>query len=268
MTIADVPLSTPVNLRDLGGIPVDGGTIRSGFVIRSDDLATVTEAVADGLVADGVRTVIDLRSAVETELTGRGPFGNRAVAYHHIPFTESLETSIDSGALSDAEDFGEALQAQLMAMYTRMYETSAEQIVSALAVIAHSPGAVAFHCLAGQDRTGVLAAALLLVLGAEPAVIVADYARTGENSAAILERVQPVIRPLLARFGADLNQAAQSAARYRFSEAPMRALLDDLDRDYEDPLLPLRRAGLDHALIARLRERALGGPEMTMGTAG
>jgi protein-tyrosine phosphatase len=268
MPTAEVPLSAPANLRDLGGTPVDGGTIRSGFVIRSDDLATATEAVADGLLAEGVRAVIDLRSAVEVELTGRGPFGTRAVAYHHIPFTASLESSIDMGALADAEDFGEALEAQITAMYARMYEASAEQIVSALAVIAYSPGAVAFHCLAGQDRTGVLAAALLLVLGAEPAVIIADYARTGENSAAIIERVAPVIRPLLARFGTDLNHAAQGAARYQFSEVPMRALLDRLGERYGDPLLPLRQAGLDEPLIARLRERALVGPEMTMDAVG
>ncbi|MDF2506563.1 MAG: transcriptional regulator, partial [Microbacterium sp.] len=53
MTIidTDLVLSAPVNLRDLGGIAIDGGVLREGLAIRTDDLAYVTEQVADELVA-------------------------------------------------------------------------------------------------------------------------------------------------------------------------------------------------------------------------
>ena len=45
----DIELSAPVNLRDLGGIPIAGGVLRSGFAIRTDDLSTAsTEAVTAG----------------------------------------------------------------------------------------------------------------------------------------------------------------------------------------------------------------------------
>jgi protein-tyrosine phosphatase len=258
---AALPLSAPVNLRDLGGIPVAGGPVREGFAVRADDLTIITEADARRLVDGGLRAVIDLRSADEVGLTGRGPLAaQRAVTYHHVPFM----ADIGQAAHSDAgrPDPAEMLdQSRFGRMYLRMYEGAAPQIVTALAVVAHAPGAVAFHCAAGQDRTGVLAASLLLALGAEPDDVVADYARTGENSAAIMARISPVMRPLMSRFGFDLDEAARAAARPEFSPEPMRELIAALTERHGDPLAPLRAAGLTDGLVARLRERALGGPD-------
>ncbi|WP_456284094.1 tyrosine-protein phosphatase [Microbacterium sp. JZ101] len=252
MTVVDAPaiaLSAPVNLRDLGGIPVAGGAVREGFAIRADDLSIVTEEDAARLVAAGVRAVVDLRSSDEVALTGRGPFGALAdVTYHHVPFLASIGDGIDDIELD---------QSSFASMYVRMFEGAAAQIVTALAIIAHTPGTVAFHCAAGQDRTGVLAAAILLTLGAEPDDIVADYARTGENAAAIMRRIAPIMQPLMARYGLDLDDAARAAARAEFSPAPMRDLLGALATRHGDPLAPLRAAGLTDALIGRLRERAL-----------
>lgn len=261
-----IPLTAPVNLRDLGGIAVDGGTVRTGVVLRADDLSTADQDTVDALVAGGLRAVVDLRSADEVAVTGRGPLATRSeVTYHHVPFladighaavgtdgTDGTDGAPDPAEMMDQSRFG--------AMYLRMFEGAAAQIVTALAVVAHSPGAVAFHCAAGQDRTGVLAAALLLALGADEAAIVADYARTGESSAAIQERLAPVMAPLLARFGFDLDDAARAALRTGFSREPMRELLAALAERHGDPLIPLRAAGLTDGLVARLRERALVGP--------
>ncbi len=221
MTIVDIPvipLSAPVNLRDLGGIPIRNGVIRAGFAIRADDLATVTEETAARLVDDGLRAVIDLRSPEEVGITGRGPFSaHGSVAYHHVPFLTSIGEAAEDGDPFDQSRYGQ--------MYRRMYEGAAGQIVTALAIIAHTPGAVAFHCAAGQDRTGVLAASLLLALGADPNDILGDYVRTGENSAAIHERILPVVGPLMRRLGYELDPAARAASRKEFSPAPMLELL-------------------------------------------
>ncbi|MFV0375321.1 tyrosine-protein phosphatase, partial [Microbacterium sp.] len=99
---ADILASPPVNLRDLGGIAVGGGAVRAGFALRADDLSTIPAQVADELVAGGLRAVIDLRSAEEFALTGRGPLGrNAAVSYHHIPF----QSDVSSGARTAADMF-------------------------------------------------------------------------------------------------------------------------------------------------------------------
>lgn len=243
-------LSAPVNLRDMGGVPIAGGTLREGFVIRADDLALADEATAVGLVTGGLTAVVDLRSGVEFANTGRGPLGRMPVAYHHLPFMDSVGSSTQAGA--------EVLdQSTFAAMYIRMYESASARIVAALAVIATAPGTTAFHCAAGQDRTGVMAASLLLALGAEHDAIVEDYARTGANSSAIMARLAPVMRPMMEALGLELDEAARAAMRKEFSPEPMKGLLHHLRTTYRDPLEPLRQAGLNDAIIAMLRERAL-----------
>ncbi|MFD6446404.1 tyrosine-protein phosphatase [Promicromonospora sp. NPDC060204] len=257
-TTPALTLSAPVNLRDLGGIPVAGGVVREGFALRADDLALVPDDVARGLVDGGVRAIIDLRSTDELGVTGRGPLGAHSnVSYHHVPLLADIGAAAgDAGAHPVAEMMD---QTKFGRMYLRMYEGAAPQIVTALAIIAHAPGAVAFHCAAGQDRTGVLAASLLLALGADQDDIVADYVRTGENSAAIMARISPVMRPLMSRFGIELDAAALAAVSTEFSPAPMQELFAALTERHGDPLAPLRAAGLTDGLVAQLRSRALAG---------
>jgi protein-tyrosine phosphatase len=56
------------------------------------------------------------------------------------------------------------------------------ELRQALAVIAGaSAGPLLFHCVAGKDRTGLLAALLLALAGATPAAIAGDYAQSSEN---------------------------------------------------------------------------------------
>lgn len=255
-----IPLTPPVNLRDLGGIPILGGSVRPGFAIRADDLSSANADYIEGLVSGGLRAVIDLRSQDELGVTGRGPLGEHtAVSYHHLPLLANIGGA--SGDLEGSEGVGARTrlmdQSSYGSMYLRMFETSASQIVTAIAVIAHAPGTVAFHCAAGQDRTGVLAASLLLALGASRESVVADYMRTGSNSAAIQRRIGPVLAPLMQRMGFELNAAALAATRKTFSADPMHEALDELTRRHGDPLAPLRAKGLSAALVEALRARAL-----------
>jgi protein-tyrosine phosphatase len=249
--IPRVPLSAPVNLRDLGGVRIPGGAIREGFVIRADDLSLADADSATKLVESGVAAIIDLRSAAEVGFTGRGPLGRMPVAYHHLPFI----ASIGSATLMVGSDMLD--QSTFESMYIRMYEDAAPRIVASLAVVATAPGTTAFHCAAGQDRTGVLAASLLLALGADHDAIVEDYARTGPNSLAVLDRIAPVMHSFLSELGIDLDEAARAATRKEFSPAPMRGLLQHVSSAYADPLAPLRAAGLTDGLIGMLRDRAL-----------
>lgn len=249
-TAPAITLSAPVNLRDLGGIRIDGGTLRQGVAIRTDDLALVTDEVADELVANGLTAIIDLRSNDEVALTGRGPLGEHRVAYHHIALMANISESMGSDEpwRFTHESMGES--------YVAMVESAASGLVTALNVIAHSPGATAFHCAAGRDRTGVLAAMLLLALGASDDDIVADYARTGPNMSGIMQRTRGVMGPLLAHLGVDV-QTMNASLPEGPMDVSMRILLDTLRERHGDPLAPLRAAGLSDATIARLRERAL-----------
>ena len=244
----ELQLSTPVNLRDLGGTVIHGGILRTGMLIRTDDLSIVTPEYAKQLAADGLTTIIDLRSPDEVTVTGRGPLGAYPVAYHHLPFMGSIQ--------APAQDTP-ALTHELMgAMYVGMMEQAAPLIVTALNIIARSPGATAFHCAAGRDRTGVLAASLLLALGANDDAIVADYALTGPNMPAIMARTRTAMTAVFAKLGLDTQAFDSSALAEDGMEVSMRIFLDTLRDRHGDPLEPLRTAGLSDDTIARLRERA------------
>lgn len=245
-----VPSTDPANSRDLGGIPVMGGLIRPGFVLRADDLSIIPGTTAGRLHAAGLGAIIDLRSAEELAFTGRGPLAALPIGYHHLPLMSSLAQSPRHTSEKSLPDlFGVA--------YADMVEESAANLVAALAVIAFSRGTIAFHCAGGKDRTGVLAAILLVTLGADEDAIVADYALTRDNIAAINRRIAPVLAPLLSQHGVDLNAMAQQAADALFSEDAIRLMLHTLTERHGDPLQPLRNAGLDELLVGRLQRRAL-----------
>lgn len=247
----DIELSAPVNLRDLGGIPIAGGVLRSGFAIRTDDLSTASTEAVTALVDGGLAAVIDLRSPLEVALTGRGPLAGHAVTYHHLPLMASIGEAMPKEKPSlDPAAMGE--------LYVGMAESAAPQLVTALNVIAYAPGATAFHCAAGRDRTGVLAAFLLLILGAGDDDIVTDYARTGPNMVAIMERTRPVIGTMMARLGIEFDGASAASLTDEPMGASMRILLARLRERHGDALAPLRAAGLSDDTIGRLRARALG----------
>ncbi|GAB3536398.1 hypothetical protein GCM10027403_17050 [Arthrobacter tecti] len=250
-TVVEIELSAPVNLRDLGGISTAGGILRDGLALRADDLAVITDDDAARLVSAGLTSVIDLRTSDEVALTGRGPLASYPVAYHHLPLMARIGAGMpeDRSFVMDHVAMGQ--------MYARMVETAAPQLVTALGIIAVSPGTTAFHCAAGRDRTGVLAAVLLLVLGADDDDIITDYARTDLNMAAIHERMRPVMGRLMARLGFDLEEMTSLTMSEEPMDISMRTMLARLRERHGDALAPLRAAGLSNAIVARLRERSV-----------
>ncbi|NLG55295.1 MAG: tyrosine-protein phosphatase [Rhodococcus sp.] len=257
----DIQLSAPVNLRDLGGIRVGDSALRDGFVVRADDLSMITSEVAQDLVENGLTGVIDLRSKDEVALTGRGPLAAHRVTYHHLPLMDSMTTVMDNVTTGtgsakafsvDRVHFGE--------MYASMVEVAADRLVSALSIMAVAPGTTAFHCAGGRDRTGVLAATLLLALGADDDAIVTDYAATEANMPAINARLRPVVSVLMSAKGVDADEmASQMAALTEPSSVSMLTMLARLRDRHGDPLAPLRAAGLSNSVVAQLKARALAG---------
>lgn len=255
----DLPLTRLANLRDLGGIPVRRGVIRSGLLWRSDDISFTTSEQIEELIAGGLTTVIDLRSPQEASFTGRGPLQATAVEYHHLPLTdqlalpEALAAAMLRGAT--AEEVGR--------WYADMAFERSVEISRALTIFAEARGATLFHCSAGKDRTGVLAAAVLTVLGADRAAIVADYARTDDTLGATRARLRPVVAGLLHRGG----ETAATAPEPRPETAPeqsrptlgaqpesMAAMLSELDAR-GGLLAALDAAGLAGRVTRRLHDR-------------
>lgn len=166
-----------VNFRDLGGLPADGGTVRRGVLFRSDSLAYATPGDAAHLRRDlRVATVIDLRGEYEAAQLGRGPLADAGVAYHPAPIAD----------VSGAED--------LVGHYVAMLTEKGPVLAGTVRLLTRPATLPAvFHCEAGCDRTGVLAAVVLSLLGVPDDAIAADYAATAPAMPTIFERVAVVV---------------------------------------------------------------------------
>jgi protein-tyrosine phosphatase len=179
-----VELETCCNFRDLGGYPAAGGKhTRWRTLFRADGLTALSAADLGVLEELGVRTVIDLRTALEVDSRGRFPADVAGVAYHHLPLTDTLPGAEDGSAWDDT--------GFVSRRYASYVEAGAPALSEALSVLSDASKLPAvFHCSVGKDRTGVLAAVVLGLLGVPDAVIVEDYVLSKAAMARVLERLK------------------------------------------------------------------------------
>jgi protein-tyrosine phosphatase len=163
------------NARDLGGLPAGGERIRRGALIRSDAPVELAEAGRRALRELGVRTAVDLREPVERE-NAPADVDELDIALVFRPVLGGLGLHADL---------------KLGQLYTSLLDTRGEAIAQVIASIADAmPEPVIVFCSAGKDRTGVVTALLLALLGVGEDDIVADYHRTEANMrGAFRERV-------------------------------------------------------------------------------
>ena len=190
-----IPLEGSVNFRDLGGyVGHDGQTVKWRSLFRADSLSHLTHADHDVVRKLGIATVIDLRTDAEVE---RDTFDTdlTSVRFHRAPLMKTTHR---------AEEFKDS-PFLLSDTYITMLSDAGHEIKGAVEVVADpESGPVIFHCAAGKDRTGVLAALLLGLLGVADDVIIEDYALTaramGDLRARMIER-RPEIADRIAKLG-------------------------------------------------------------------
>jgi protein-tyrosine phosphatase len=166
-----ITLERAFNFRDLGGYVGRGGrTVRWGRLYRADGIHRIEGADLARVAALGIRTVLDLRTVGELDDHGRVATESIDAAYHHLPLLERVWERELPGEELDAVDY-------LAARYLEMLELGSGSIITALEAMS-TPDRLplVFHCSAGKDRTGVLAAVLLSVVGVSDDDIAADYA--------------------------------------------------------------------------------------------
>jgi protein-tyrosine phosphatase len=157
------------NFRDLGGYRGDGGrTVRWGRLFRADDLCRLDDADVTRLGKLGVRTVVDLRRPVEIKNMGRVPEGPYTWVHAHVVHPEW--PAVEFGSPREVVDY-------TLARYVEMAEQGGEAIGQAIRVVADPDAApLVFHCISGKDRTGLVAAFTLHLLGVSDDDVADDYA--------------------------------------------------------------------------------------------
>ncbi len=169
------------NFRDLGGhVTTDGRKLRTGLVYRSDTLCFVTDhdraVLRDTL---GIRTIVDLRTSMEHDRMGRYDVADVGEVLH-LPV-------VDGAVLRDQVDYGSL---ELYSMYRAIVFDHADSVSAVLTLLADRDRVPAvISCTAGKDRTGIVAAVLLAVLGIPEETILDDYQRSAAGLAVLRDRV-------------------------------------------------------------------------------
>jgi len=237
-----------LNVRDLGGQPTeDGGETRFGAYVRADNVERLSEAGWQALVGYGVHTVIDLR--LEEEREAVIPDGLPLELLHrpllpdfgHPDWNEINQLSL-----------GTVPPASTWVVYVEFLERYRDRFGEAVRTIAAAAdgGTVLFHCMGGKDRTGLVAALLLRIAGANRDAVAADYALSGRN-----------LEERHARWIAAATSDEDRELRIRISATPpeaMLAVLETLDERYGGVEGYLRAADVAAADLDGIRARLRG----------
>lgn len=230
-----------LNARDLGGYRTyDGRETRWGAIARSDNPAQLTEAGQAAVVDYGIRSMVDLRRPDEVQ-QHPNPFANPDS--HEIAYTNI--SLVDPGAPS--EDF-----TTLANDYKRMLDRFPDTIAEIMRTIAHAPeGGVLIHCMGGKDRTGVIAALLLDLVGVPRETIGEDYALTAEC-------LRPRDEEWLENGPGERAERGRLLAQFMPRAEVMLEVLAHLDTRYGGVEGYLRHIGVSPDDVQRLRDRLIG----------
>lgn len=172
-----LPVKNLENCRELGGyITGEGNQTKWHSFLRSDNMSKIEAEEIEFLKVYGVNTVIDLRGIDETS-THKNPLEDFSFCdYHNIPL-----------AVQPISEMNFNLHATMGDFYVSILEESPAIPEVMKTIAAASEGCVVFHCMAGKDRTGVIAMLLLGIAGVEQKDIISNYEVTYTNLESIQE---------------------------------------------------------------------------------
>ncbi|QGG58329.1 tyrosine-protein phosphatase [Paenibacillus sp. B01] len=223
-------LKRRLNLRELGGLPAEGGRrVKPGYLYRSGELTDLSEGEFRLLESLGLAFVCDLRTAdkgaeVPTPRIGEAP-------YLQLPVFGGNFSSGEIPKLLGQLAAGGQLDNPLPGIY-RQFVTDEHtrgayaRLMRALLEAEGRP--VLWHCTVGKDRTGFAAAVVLLALGASEETISADYMATEGTRPEATERI-------LAQVGAVLpDERVLGFVRSVLGVSPeyIHSALDEMRRVY------------------------------------
>jgi protein-tyrosine phosphatase len=148
------------NTRDIGGYrAADGRSVRWKTIYRSGELAGLTDAGCEAFRGLGIRRVIDFRN----RLASSPLFGGDAVCVFDAAAVTLLQ-------VRGADDDSTA------PAYVQTVQDNADSYRQAFELLADPANLpLLYHCAAGKDRTGIMTALLLTLLGVDRETVIEDY---------------------------------------------------------------------------------------------
>jgi protein tyrosine/serine phosphatase len=221
------------NVRDVGGI------------VRADNIRRLTDDGWQSLVDHGVTRIVDLR--FPEELAEDPPF-DAPVEVVHVSLLGPNRTPEWIAEFTAAIDHVDSAEEYLVWSYAEYLDRYADRFARAFEAIARAPeGPVLVHCIGGKDRTGLIVALALRLVGVSMDDVVADYALTEANLAGNHQAWVDAADSDVERRRRELLLPTPPSA--------MRRVLEELERRHGSAEGYLRDAGVSDDDLERLRRR-------------
>ena len=150
--------------------------------MRSDNVASLTSAGRRAMIDYGIATVIDLRAESELKGSPGPPFSDfqsaEPIVSRQLQHEGGAPVYLNLPLVDDEVAFVLNEAPSMPDRYKVMIDLRQAALGRIFDAIARAEGPLVFHCFAGKDRTGLVAAMLLSLNGVEPAAIGDDYAET------------------------------------------------------------------------------------------
>lgn len=219
------------NYRDLGGITTsDGRVLKPHMLIRGTTLFDPTLFGIKILKENyNLKTIIDLRT--QKEILEKPDVKIDGVEILHMPvFDESVAGISHEKKVHSFKTL--MMMPKMEDLYVQMVTgASLDNVIKVLKFILTLPVqkfSVVFHCTAGKDRTGVVAALLLSFLGVDRVTVMNDYLLTNKR---VLFKANMAYVGLLITKG---NPKLAHKIKHYFLAEPnfIKAALNQLEKDF------------------------------------
>jgi protein-tyrosine phosphatase len=250
--ITDKSLNSVLNFRDIGGIVVDGKKkIREGIIFRSANPDKISRSDIKRLHSLNIRTIIDLRAPEEGK---RQKKSIDHIERLSLPLDFEKTTRAKLKPLLFKKDSEEMIADVSNSLYIDILDATQSiigQILEVLLTPERSP--VLIHCQAGKDRTGIVCALLLHMLGAEREYIIDDFMKSNEALIPFFKRMLLIRKILCIGFLPEKTILFAITLRQRNIES----ILDRVENHYGGIQSYLKDAGFDPARLEELKNKML-----------
>lgn len=163
------------NTRDIGGYrAAEGKFIKYSAFWRSDLPNEITDCDVAAMISVGMTDVIDLRSHEEVKCQPCALAVVKGLNYKHCALA-------GDGRVPDSPEGVAASYMEIADGHAVMSEV--------MRCIARSKGGVVCHCTAGKDRTGVVTAILMMLVGVSDEDISENYMQSEPNLRGLVEEL-------------------------------------------------------------------------------
>ena len=168
------------NLRELGGYQTrDGSFVKYGCIFRCGHMSELTSEEEDAYRSLKLGLIIDLRRDDEVAERPTPLFGSEENI--HISVSDPDNAFAEAAAKAHEPDAESLILADAIRYYREVVTDNLHRYIPVFEKIFDAGShPVLFHCTAGKDRTGFVAAAILKFLDVDDETVFADYLLTND----------------------------------------------------------------------------------------